>query len=737
PGPKGSKVSYNRVPFHLVANDGNIMEHAVPFDGTMDLNGDGNLLDHFGQLPTQGIAERYDIVVDFAKNGIKPGDKLYFVNVKEHITGKGSKMDIPLQDVLSEAYQAVLVTDSTGHQFWDKGDPVVGKFLELRVQSYTGTDLSMNPADYEPAKPGKVAGKKMIPLWMDRDNPDDIAKLASARHREYEFGRSNGTDLAPWTVKTDGGGGYAADMRRISAAMPLSTAPTDAGYSGAGTAEVWKLSTGGGWSHPVHVHFEEGIILRRGGRPPPEWEKWARKDVYRIGSEADSTSNIEFAIHFREFAGTYMEHCHNTQHEDNSMLLRWDLERPGQFQVMPTPLPTWEGVTYAHSVGLPTFRTGSGTGSTLNGNDAALTAGQPVVAEPPELVAATPEIRPPSLEPLDSLSKMSLKTVPVPGPAADVLSEFVADKSAAIELGKALFWETRLGSDNKTACASCHFSAGADSRAKNQLSPGLLRRLPGTLSPNPDLTFQVGGPNHVLTADQFPFTRFAVPASNDPIMRTDVNDAVSSQGVFNGNFVAVDTTGKNPAPDTCTYSLDPDGFHNGPANTRRVPPRNTPSVINAVFNFRNFWDGRANNTFNGGDPFGSRNPNALVWKLDKGVLKKVSVAIPSASLASQSSGPPLSGTEMSCSDRTFVHLGQKLIGQQILANQTISPNDSVLGKYAASKPTYRQLVSKAFQNAYWQAPTVRFTAADAKLLGSMDLVPKGKGPNKNLDVTVS
>ena len=30
----GSGVSYNRVPFHMIANDGNIMEHAVPFDGT-------------------------------------------------------------------------------------------------------------------------------------------------------------------------------------------------------------------------------------------------------------------------------------------------------------------------------------------------------------------------------------------------------------------------------------------------------------------------------------------------------------------------------------------------------------------------------------------------------------------------------------------------------------------------------------------------------------------------------
>jgi manganese oxidase len=76
PGPSGSGVSYNRVPFHMIANDGNLMEHAVPYDGTLDLNANGNLLEHKGMLPEQGIAERYDIVVDFSKNGIVPGDRL-------------------------------------------------------------------------------------------------------------------------------------------------------------------------------------------------------------------------------------------------------------------------------------------------------------------------------------------------------------------------------------------------------------------------------------------------------------------------------------------------------------------------------------------------------------------------------------------------------------------------------------------------------------------------------------
>jgi FtsP/CotA-like multicopper oxidase with cupredoxin domain len=337
----------------------------------MDLDADGDLQNHNGILPTQAIAERYDIVVNFGKNGIRAGDKLYFVNLQEHSTGLGPKQQIPLADVLSERYKAVLKAVSGGGVQWDKGDPVVGKFMELRVKAYTGTDLALNPADYEPAKPAvagraaRPAGKKMIPLWIN--DPVNQASLATAKRREFVFGRSgSGTDLNPWTVKTDNGGGLSADPRRIAASPQLATGPTDAGYTGNGTYEIWKIVNGGqGWSHPIHVHFEEGIILRRGGKAPPEWEKWARKDVYRVGGEADSTSSVEMAIHFREFAGTYVEHCHNTQHEDNAMLIRWDIEHPGQFLLMPTPLPTWDGVEYVDSAALPTARTGVGTGTSF------------------------------------------------------------------------------------------------------------------------------------------------------------------------------------------------------------------------------------------------------------------------------------------------------------------------------------------------------------------------------------
>jgi FtsP/CotA-like multicopper oxidase with cupredoxin domain len=364
-GPPDAGVSYDRVPFHMIANDGNIMEHTVAFDGSMDLDGDGDFLDHKGQLPTQSIAERYDIVVDFSQHGIQPGDRLYFVNVVEHKNGRKANKKVPLEEVLSGQYKAKLVDDDGDGMpdRWINGDPAVGKFLELRVVAYSGVDLSMDPKDFETGK------KKMIPLKIDRDNPADMARLANARHRTFEFVRSAGSDEAPWTIKTDGGGGLNADPRRISAAPQLATGPTEAGFSGEGTTEVWSLLGNGGWGHPVHIHFEEAVILRRGGKAPPEWEKWARKDMFRVGPLDDSTHSVEVAIQFREFAGTYVEHCHNTTHEDHAMLLRWDLEHPGQVELMPAPMPTWDGVEYEDSAALPTFRSGDGFGLSGEGDE--------------------------------------------------------------------------------------------------------------------------------------------------------------------------------------------------------------------------------------------------------------------------------------------------------------------------------------------------------------------------------
>jgi len=59
-----------------------------------------------------------------------------------------------------------------------------------------------------------------------------------------------------------------------------------------------------------------------------------------------------------------MEHCHNTVHEDNAMLLRWDIENAGQLKPFLTPEPQWNGCAYAESGALPAARALDETGNT-------------------------------------------------------------------------------------------------------------------------------------------------------------------------------------------------------------------------------------------------------------------------------------------------------------------------------------------------------------------------------------
>ena len=350
PGPNPT-VSYNRVPYYMIANDGNIMEHAIPF-------GPGNPNGVDPDMPIQSIAERFDIIIDF--KDFSPDTKLFMVNTLAHDNGRGPNNVIPLADILDGTFAPVPDPDATCTDNCWSDDPTVRRFLEFRVTTPlpgAGADLSMDPNLYVPASMGG-GGKTMIPLVQFTQ-----AELDGAIHRTFDFTRGGfpgnaATDNrpTPWGIVTDdepasvecpddgltnppGTCSRNADVNRVSAA------PETIG----GGVEIWHIRNGGGgWGHPVHIHFEEGQYLDRDGAIPPPWEVGARKDMYRVSglNDPSSSSNISVAIRFREFAGTYVEHCHNTTHEDKAMLLRWDNEVPGQTVRIPTPLPTWDGVGY-------------------------------------------------------------------------------------------------------------------------------------------------------------------------------------------------------------------------------------------------------------------------------------------------------------------------------------------------------------------------------------------------------
>ncbi len=306
----------------------------------------------------------------------------------------------------------------------------------------------------------------------------------------------------------------------------------------------------------------------------------------------------------------------------------------------------------------------------------------------------------------DGRGLASLKTITVPGPTAAELADLIQDKNATIALGKAFFWEMQFGSDGQTACATCHFNAGADSRTMNQADPG-LRRVDGNGNPAADSnTFFAGfGPNHALSLTDFPLHTST----------RDNNNIVGSQGVFRNNFNDV-VLGQ--AAENETGIADPvwsisDG-NGGTLNVRRSTPRNAPPVINAVFNYRNFWDGRAQRTFNGVNPFGAGDPNAKLISVDPSnptSTIEVTLRLSNSSLASQAVGPPGSDVEMSAAGRPFVKMGKKMLMLTPLALQQVAPDDSVLGTLSAApgnglNTSYISMIQAAFQPKWWSSNVV-------------------------------
>jgi cytochrome c peroxidase len=290
----------------------------------------------------------------------------------------------------------------------------------------------------------------------------------------------------------------------------------------------------------------------------------------------------------------------------------------------------------------------------------------------------------------------ALDTLPVPAPADE--ATYIKDKASAVKLGKALFWDMQAGSDGRTACATCHYNAGADNRSRNQINP----RQPAGVDPK----FDFKGSNAQLTADDFPFHKLANPNDRASQVLSDTANVAGSQGVTPSVFDGI--TPGEPIDDQHILGADPI-FSIGGTDVRRTTGRNTPSVINAVFNFRNFWDGRAQNDFNGVDPFGSRSVDARVGKVNaSGAVDRVQVDIRNSSLASQAVGPPGNSTEMSADGRTLSDIGTKLLSLRPLRTQIVSPQDSVLGSDVdrtgrGIRTSYEDLIKQAFQPDWWNS----------------------------------
>ncbi len=260
------------IPFWVIANDGNLLPTPIQVTSFRI-----------------GVAERYDIIIDFNQ-------------VKSLI---GSHTAVRLENRLEQR-------DGTGPtcNIFPGGQGT--SCVEFRIGASVA-DNSVDPATH--------------PHFYD------LPPVVTPRIvRNFKFDRSNGQ----WVIND-----------RFANCNELRFTVTQ------NSAENWVLTNPrDDWQHPIHIHLEEHQILSRvnnGGRyssrdssfssrgdcpfqgggggisttrPGVPNVEVSRKDVTQLQFDEDAT----LFFRFRDFQGDWPMHCHNVVHEDHAMMLLFQVQ---------------------------------------------------------------------------------------------------------------------------------------------------------------------------------------------------------------------------------------------------------------------------------------------------------------------------------------------------------------------------------------------------------------------------
>ncbi len=262
------------IPFWVIADDGNLLP--TPLQVTSF---------------RIGVAERYDIIIDFnqVKSLIGSHTAVRLENRLEQDDGQG-----PTCNIFAAGQGISCVEFRIGARVADNS-----------------VDPATHPSFYQ--LPSIISPRITRNFVFDRDNGQWVINNKFA-----DCNPADGTNTFRFTVEQN-------------------------------TAENWVLiNPRNDWQHPIHIHLEEHRILSRvnnGGRfsstsgvtsstssncpfggggagissqfPGVPNVEVARKDVTRLQFNESDT----LFFRFRDFQGDWPMHCHNTVHEDHAMLL--------------------------------------------------------------------------------------------------------------------------------------------------------------------------------------------------------------------------------------------------------------------------------------------------------------------------------------------------------------------------------------------------------------------------------
>ncbi|WP_329566753.1 multicopper oxidase family protein [Kitasatospora sp. NBC_01266] len=80
-----------------------------------------------------------------------------------------------------------------------------------------------------------------------------------------------------------------------------------------GDVEIWRFVTD--FHHPVHLHLDPFQVLSRNAAAPGPYDLGWKDTVDVLPAQG-----VEVAVRFTDYAGNFMLHCHNLEHEDMAMM---------------------------------------------------------------------------------------------------------------------------------------------------------------------------------------------------------------------------------------------------------------------------------------------------------------------------------------------------------------------------------------------------------------------------------
>lgn len=187
----------------------------------------------------------------------------------------------------------VVLANSERVEVLVRGTGAPGDIARLQTLPYDRYDPHTRPSDWNHPRDllrllteGTLAQAAVIPTDLRVIPAIDTTNVAVRRVMVFSQGLINGKTM---------------DMHRVDATARL------------GTTEIWQIENVVGMDHPFHLHGFRFQVLDRDGKPEP-FRSW--KDSANIPKH----SVVRIAVHFDDYAGKWMFHCHILNHEDMGMM---------------------------------------------------------------------------------------------------------------------------------------------------------------------------------------------------------------------------------------------------------------------------------------------------------------------------------------------------------------------------------------------------------------------------------